>query len=129
MEHSEAVTRPSKRQAVHEKFGGRCAYCGHPVEIKKMQIDHIVAKFRFGTDDLANLHPACASCNNWKHSFTVEEFRKELESQPDRLRKYHASFRIGERFGLVAQAASKVTFYFERQPAQPHPPTGASHEQ
>jgi hypothetical protein len=88
-----------------------------------MQVDHILPKFKWGTDDLDNLHPACASCNNWKHSFTVEEFRAELEAQPERLRKYHASYRIGERYGLVAQAATKVVFHFERV-ALPEPDGG-----
>lgn len=104
------------REKVHAKFGGRCAYCGNPIEIQKMQVDHIMPKFKGGTDELCNLHPACASCNNWKHSFSLEEFRSELEAQPARLRKYSAGFRIGERFGLVAQAAERVKFHFENPP-------------
>jgi hypothetical protein len=103
----------NRRETNHAKFGGRCAYCGQPVELKKMHVDHITPKFKWGTDDMSNLNPACASCNNWKHSFTVEEFRKELEAQPARLREYHASYRIGERFGLVAQTAEKIVFHFE----------------
>lgn len=109
----------ARRLAVHSKFGGKCAYCGLEIDIKKMQVDHIEPKFRGGSDDMGNLHPACASCNNWKHSFTLQEFRAELEAQPDRLRKYHASYRIGERFGLVRQAAEKVVFHFEKSITTP----------
>ena len=115
-----------RRLSVHGKFGGRCAYCGQEITLKGMQIDHIQPRFKFGADSLDNLNPACASCNNWKHSFTLDEFRAELEAQTERLRRYSSQFRIAERFGLVAQAAIKVLFYFERTMARsaPNPSSG-----
>lgn len=104
----------SRREAIHAKFGGKCAYCGQPIDIKKMQVDHIYPKFRGGTDEDCNLHPACASCNNWKHSFSLEEFRRELEAQHDRLVRFSAGYRIASRFGLVSRGAERVVFHFEK---------------
>ena len=32
---------PRVRRLVYNKFDGRCAYCGQPIEFKDMQVDHI----------------------------------------------------------------------------------------
>lgn len=104
------------RARIHAKFGGRCAYCGQPIEIKGMQVDHVLPRFKGGGNEDENLMPACASCNNWKHSFTLEEFRGELEAQVERLERYSASYRIAKRFGLVTPRVGKVKFHFEGGP-------------
>lgn len=31
------------REAVYQKYGGRCAYCGRPIAYKDMQVDHLAA--------------------------------------------------------------------------------------
>lgn len=123
------------RQAVYEKFSGHCAYCGEEIAYKEMQVDHAIAQFRYndkhdclvvdgrkftdyGLNDFQNLMPACRVCNKWKSTFTIEEFRHEIEMQIKRLRMYSASFRLAERYGLVSPNGNKVTFYFEKQEAQ-----------
>lgn len=64
-----------KRQLTYEKYGGRCAYCGKEITDRWFQVDHIVPVHRGGTNDLANLNPACERCNHWKSGFLVDEFR------------------------------------------------------
>ena len=54
------------RQAIYAKYGGRCAYCGHPIDIKDMQVDHIFPKWRGGPDAMENLNPSCRMCNFYK---------------------------------------------------------------
>lgn len=119
------------RQEVYDKYDGRCAYCGQKIEIKDMQVDHIIPKFHYsesygclivdgrkfddyGLNDIRNLNPACRSCNKFKTAFTLEDFRKELEAQVLRLRKYQNTFRIAERYGLVVAEEKPVVFYFEK---------------
>lgn len=103
------------RQAVYAKCGGRCAYCGTPMELKAMQVDHIHPKVMGGTDDLANLAPACRYCNNYKLFYPLEYFRKMIGDQINLLRRNSMNFRTAERYGLVAAAPREIVFYFEQQ--------------
>lgn len=54
------------------EFGNRCAYCR---ESKKLSKDHDVPLSRGGTDDIANIIPACRLCNSKKRTRTGDEFR------------------------------------------------------
>ena len=56
------------REIVYNKYNGHCAYCGCEIEMKDMQVDHIVPKYRnnemwhkgkIGTDEISNLNPSC----------------------------------------------------------------------
>jgi len=118
------------RPEIHAKYDGRCAYCGEEITIKNMQVDHAIPKFfynpshhclvvhgvkftEYGPDDIKNLMPACRVCNNWKRTWTLDEFRHEIEMQIERLRKYSAPFRLAERYGLTKEGNRAVIFYFE----------------
>ena len=52
----------------------KCVYCGAPAA----HMDHLVPKAQGGTDDPANLVPACAKCNLTKGARTPEEAGMEL---------------------------------------------------
>jgi 5-methylcytosine-specific restriction endonuclease McrA len=123
------------RDVVHQKYGGRCAYCGEKITIAQMQVDHIIPKrhyseqhgclvvrcqkfTEYGLDDLRNLNPACRPCNNRKAACTLEEFREEIAEQVRRLRRDSNQFRLAERFGLVAVQEQPVRFYFENDPKE-----------
>ena len=101
------------REKIKNRFGGRCAYCGCIVD-NRFHVDHVKARYHGGSDDTENLFPSCPSCNLWKKTFTIEEFRHEIEMQVARLRKHSAQFRFAERFGLIQAQASKVVFFFEQ---------------
>ena len=102
------------RQKVFEKFNGHCAYCGDELELKKMHVDHILARLRGGENNYSNYNPACISCNASKSTYTIEEFRERLIADVDRLRRDSAKFRILERFGIVSQTKTVLKFYFEK---------------
>lgn len=44
-------------------YGWCCAYCGIGLTKKTVQVDHVIALARGGTNWPANLVPACATCN------------------------------------------------------------------
>ena len=88
------------RQAVLEKTGGHCGYCGKELG-GKFHVDHIYPKHRGGKDDITNLIAACQRCNIRKATFTVEGFREEIEAQPDRLERDSAAFRLALAFGVI----------------------------
>ena len=113
------------RNQVHQKYGGRCAYCGAEITVKQMQVDHLNPIYRnwgdkhprpdnAGTDTIDNMMPACGPCNRWKSTYPLEEFRTELTAQVERLRRDSAAFRMAERHGLVAATGSPVVFWFEK---------------
>jgi len=113
------------RKIVHQKYGGRCAYCGEEITLKQMHVDHLKPIFRGwgdnhpfpghgGTDTIDNMMPACAPCNLRKSTLTLESFRAEINLQVSRLRRDSAAFRLAERFGLISETGKAVTFWFER---------------
>lgn len=76
------------REYLLEKWDHRCAYCD--VKRVALNIEHIRAKARGGSDRLSNLAIACVPCNQKKGSRSVEEF---LAHQPQRLQGILAQLR------------------------------------
>ncbi len=101
-----------KREKIIAKFYGRCGYCG--CIPKRFHIDHIDAFIFNQNNSIENLMPACAQCNNFKHCFTIEQFREELKKQVERARKLSVNFRMCEKFGLIQIRDIEIKFYFER---------------
>jgi hypothetical protein len=60
------------RQAVFQRDGGRCAYCGSVPE--RPHCDHVKPRSRGGLDRMDNLVTACPSCNSSKRDRTPEEW-------------------------------------------------------
>lgn len=66
-----------------------------------------------GGNDIDNLLPACRMCNFYKSTFSIDVFRKYLESLHERLRKPFI-YRLALKYGLVEENRKKIKFYFER---------------
>lgn len=103
-----------ERQAVYDKCNGHCAYCGIPLPISRMQVDHVDPISLTGEDVMENMLPSCRSCNNYKHSLTLEKFREAVERWPDVLQRDNVTFRNAVRFGMVEPKPHSVVFFFER---------------
>ncbi len=117
----------ANRSEILAKCNGRCAYCGGEITLKSMQVDHVEPVFRNhsdaqlkwygrdrGTDSPENLLPSCARCNRWKSTFTLEQFRKIVESSVDRLERDTPNFRLARDFGIIEVKKDQVVFYFEK---------------
>lgn len=94
--------------------GGHCAYCGCQITPKTMHVDHIDAIYRGGADDIENMLPSCRSCNHYKHTLSLEEYREYLAGILDRLNRDSVTYRHAVRYGLVEPKPHKVVFYFEK---------------
>lgn len=70
------------RQYLLEKWGRACAYCG--ATNGPLEIEHIQAKSRGGTNRISNLTLACEPCNKRKGTQDIQEF---LAHKPDLLKK------------------------------------------
>jgi 5-methylcytosine-specific restriction endonuclease McrA len=114
------------RQKVYDKCNGHCGYCGKEITIKQMQVDHIVAQWSTlskeksekvgiikGSDDFSNLMPTCTRCNKWKSTWNIEQFRREISLQVERLNKYSSAYRLAKDFDLVDENRNEVVFYYE----------------
>ena len=54
----------AEKSIVWEKTGGRCIYCGAPLNpFRDLNIDHRIPLSCGGADSLDNMVPACQSCN------------------------------------------------------------------
>lgn len=68
------------REYLLEKWGRRCAYCD--AEHVPLQVEHIQARARGGSDRVSNLCLACAPCNDAKDTQDIRAF---LSRKPERL--------------------------------------------
>ncbi len=103
----------SVREKVYKKCHGHCAYCGCLLDYKDMQVDHVKPLRVGGNDDISNMLPACRSCNHYKASLDLEEFREYVYQIPTRLKRDSIPFQVGVRFGIVSYSAEPFKFYFE----------------
>lgn len=117
--------RKNEREQVFNKYGGRCAYCG--CELKKgWHVDHIdphwhnwteeeTKRYGFtkGANDIANYNPSCPRCNKWKSTYPLDDFRREISLQIERLNKYNPNYRMAKDYGLLTENNNEVRFYFE----------------
>ena len=51
-----------------------CPYCGAPIDILSMELDHKTPKRRHGGPELSNKQVICRKCNGSKGDFTHEEY-------------------------------------------------------
>lgn len=123
-----------QREEVHRKLNGKCGYCGEAIELKQMQIDHIIPQRNWSfhilnscnvpaflshlaisdVNHIDNLMPACRVCNNWKSTHTIDVFRDEIAAQISRLNNYSSNFRMAKKYQLIQETHAPVVFYFER---------------
>jgi hypothetical protein len=71
------------REYLLEKWGRQCFYCDAR-EIP-LQVEHIVAKSKGGSDRVSNLTLACKKCNQKKGDTDVKVFLKDLPQKHKRL--------------------------------------------
>ena len=60
------------KQVLMQKSGSVCARCGKRILIRDVTIDHVVPKYRGGSDDERNRGPLCKRCNKQKGSRIVD---------------------------------------------------------
>lgn len=111
------------RTQVYNKYDGHCAYCGQPITMDEMQVDHLVPLARGvpdkwlqeqrGTDDINNLMPACRMCNFYKSRDKLDLFRKNIATWLDY--KHTFATRLALRYGILTEHEWDGLFYFERK--------------
>lgn len=106
------------RQAVYQKYAGRCAYCGRVIAYKDMQVDHFQPLRAWsiedaGADDISNLMPSCRMCNHYKRANSIETFRRYISEIPKKLRENYI-YKVGVVYGNVVEHEKPIIFCFEK---------------
>jgi|SRR6056297_1545155 len=109
-----------QRHEIHNKYNGKCAYCGCNLNFLAMQVDHIKPLMRQmntsslkGTDTIDNMNPSCRSCNYHKSTYNIEEFRNQIKLKIDRVR--NSNIKLLERYGLCdLHSENDVVFHYEK---------------
>lgn len=102
------------RKKVYDMYNGHCAYCGCKLELKDMQIDHIIPKHLGGGDDIVNYRPSCRMCNFYKSTHSVESFRRNLTDMLMRNVRRPFQYRIALKYGLIKEDIKPIIFYYEQ---------------
>lgn len=74
--------------------------------MEDMQVDHIISRYKKGTDDLENFNPACRMCNFRKGVYTIEQFRREIQDQAETAMKTFGN-RMSSVYGAPADGLSQ----------------------
>ena len=90
------------REYLLEKWGRQCAYCS--AKGVPLQIDHLTARSRGGSDRVSNLTLACGRCNQKKGNRPLEEF---LDGQHELLRRLLAQTKAPLKDAAVVNRTRK----------------------
>lgn len=96
----------SKRKKVYQRAGGHCEYCGKPLSMRELTIDHVVPSSKGGGDNIGNLKACCLKCNRTKNQGSTQFLRLAL-AWP------HLAISEMTDFGTAMLAAKKYKFYYE----------------
>lgn len=69
----------SNRQQLYGQQSGNCAGCGTHFEARHLEVDHIIAVSKGGTDHISNLQLLCANCNRIKGDRGMEYLSHKLQ--------------------------------------------------
>ena len=69
----------ANRQTLYGRQEGNCAACGEHFAARHLEVDHIIARSKGGTDHLDNLQLLCSHCNRTKGDRGMAYLRSRLQ--------------------------------------------------
>ena len=104
----------SVREYLLEKFGRQCQYCD--ATDVPLQIEHVIAKARGGSNRVSNLTLACGPCNLAKNSRDIRDF---LAKDPLRLARVMAQLQKPLRDAAAVNSTRNALFNALKQTGLP----------
>ena len=96
-----------KKKRIYKKYNGHCAYCGKPLDLSTMTVDHRIPVSNNGDNSIENLLPCYHQCNTEKGSDNLEVFR---------INAAWTTLKISDlkTFRTFIKSVRKFKFYFEK---------------
>ena len=69
----------ANRQELYGRQGGNCAGCAEHFQARHLEVDHIIARAKGGTDHIDNLQLLCGHCNRVKGDRGMEYLHTKLQ--------------------------------------------------
>jgi site-specific DNA-methyltransferase (adenine-specific) len=82
---------PSVKERLYKEQKGQCNACGVDMEIRHLEIDHIIPIAKGGGDYYENYQLLCGSCNRIKGDRPMEYLRLKIETR-ERMMKNQVFF-------------------------------------
>jgi len=73
---------PDNKRTLYGQQEGHCAGCGEHFQSRHLEVDHIIAVTKGGTDHIDNLQLLCGNCNRVKGDRGMEYLRTKLQLNP-----------------------------------------------
>lgn len=67
-----------QKNAVYERYEGKCGICGKSLSRKNMTIAHKIPLTKGGDNSIDNLILSCWECNHIKNNLTFDDFFDKL---------------------------------------------------
>jgi len=64
----------SQRERLLEEAAGACIFCGHPLSVETLEVDHIVPLSKGGANEYGNKVCSCSACNAKKANLDMRGF-------------------------------------------------------
>ena len=74
-----AYNSAANRKTLYGEQGGDCAGCGTHFEMRHLEVDHIIARSKGGTDHMTNLQLLCGNCNRVKGDRGMDYLKTKLQ--------------------------------------------------
>ena len=71
----------SPKLVLYDKQNGRCNGCRLLFPPRNLDVDHVVAQSKGGSDEIGNLQLLCGACNSMKGAKSQEELVEDLEAR------------------------------------------------
>jgi 5-methylcytosine-specific restriction endonuclease McrA len=81
IEELDFMTSRDRRQAIHDREGGRCFYCRRPVTSTMRCRDHVVPRVEVENNCYRNLVSCCVECNSQKRGRSAANFLRWLHRE------------------------------------------------
>ena len=101
IEELDFMTSRGRRQAIHDREGGRCFYCRRPVTSTMRCLDHVVPRVEVEDNSYRNLVSCCVECNSQKRGHSAANFLRWLHRER-RLTSAELASRLRALDALVA---------------------------
>jgi hypothetical protein len=106
-----------KRFQVLARDGFRCYYCWKNGKDVSLEVDHIIPKKKWWSDEITNLVCSCRECNMWKWSMNLEKIyweihKVKIKDLVNSLKKFFLDERNAEKLWEIEKRTLILLYFF-----------------